>query len=112
VAQLFSLGRLRFMTKYTDKEWAAFILDVRQNGGKLRKGFWKRHKLFIPVSVLLAFGIVAHFWWLCWFLAGAVFTVFMRDGAWMRALQDAWSVCDKVIDWSKVEKITNGDSAA
>ncbi len=105
------------MKNYTDKELAGFMLEMRQSGGKSGKRYFKRNKwrfllLFSLAVLLFVLGITAQAWWLCGFVPGLVFGMFSRDRVWLRGQQAAWPFYDKVIEWSKVETIANGDSSA
>jgi hypothetical protein len=105
------------MKNYTDKELADFMLEMRQQGGRTRWRHLKAHGwrwvAFIGLIVLLlAFGIFAESLLFCGFIVGMVFGIFSRDGVWIRQQRSAWPFYVKVTDWSKVEKIANGDRPA
>jgi hypothetical protein len=105
------------MKKYTDKELADFLLEDRQHPDWKWRPYFKKNGrrwvFFICYIVLLfGFGIFAQSWWFCGFVFGLVFGMFSRDRVWLRVQQAVWPFYDKVIDWSKLEKIASGEPSA
>jgi hypothetical protein len=106
------------MKKYTDKELADLLLEMRQHNGRAPSwGYFKKHParmvLFIGfIVVLIGLGVFAQSWGFCGFILGLVLGIFSRDRANNQQLRLVWPFYGKVIDWLKVERIANGEPSA
>jgi hypothetical protein len=106
------------MKKYTDKELADYLLEMRQRDG--RASLWNRFKknrwrfvLFFGLPIVLfGLGAFAQSWGFCGFIVGMVWGILARDRAHVQQLQKIWPFYGRVIDWLKVEKIANEEPSA
>ncbi|HXT40726.1 MAG TPA: hypothetical protein VN887_12000 [Candidatus Angelobacter sp.] len=105
------------MKNYTDKELADFMLDMRKRGGRTQWRYiqadrWRWLSFIGLIVLLLVVGVLMKSLLFCGFVVGMVFGIFSRDGVWLRQQGAAWPFYVKTTDWSKVEKIANGETLA
>ena len=105
------------MKHHTDKELAAFLLEMRQHEGrsqwarqmKANRGSWILFFTFI--LALLILGVFLRSVLVCGFVVGMVVGIFSRDSTWLQHQRLAWPFYAKVTDWAKVERIARGEAA-
>jgi len=106
------------MRKYTDKELADYLLEMRQHNGRapswryFKKHRWRFVFFFSIIALLLALGVFAQAWGFCGFVFGLVLGILSRDRAHFQQLQAVWPFYGRVFDWLKVEKIAGGEPSA
>jgi len=106
------------MKKYTEKELADFLLEMRQHNGRAPSwGYFKKHaaRMFLLIGLVIVFfglGVLAQSWGFSGFVFGLIVGIFSRDRAHTQQLQAVWPFYDKIIDWLKVERIANGEPSA
>ena len=104
------------MTK-TDQNTARQLLAKRSRGGRIE---WKNllASKFLWMATITSAGLIV--WSMnesdnlflnrsVWFLAGILGGRILRDIVWMRAGANAFPFLNKVIDWTKVEDLANGN---
>ena len=106
------------MKKYTGKELADYLLEMRQHNGRAPSwGYFRKHKWRMVLLVgfyalLVGIGVIAQSWWFCGFVFGMAVGIFSRDRAHIQQQRSVWPFYDKVIDWLKVGKIAGGEPSA
>lgn len=104
------------MKKYTDKQLADYLLEMRQRDG--RSSFWRafeKHKgqailFFTIIAVFLVLGIFARIWAFPGFVFGYAVGILSRDRAYRKQLRSVWPFYLKTFDWLKIEKIARGEA--
>ena len=113
-----SLGGFAIMKKYTDKELADYLLEMKRRDGRssLRSYFkrngWRVPLFFGAAVVFFGLGAFAQSWGFCGFIFGLVLGILSRDRAHSQQLQRIWPFYGRVIDWLKVEQIANDKPSA
>jgi hypothetical protein len=106
------------MKKYTDKELADLMLEMRQHGNSrtqwryFKRKKWRWFLFFGLIALLLGLGILAQSLGFCGLVFGLFLGIFFRDAVWLRGQAAAWPFYAKVIDWEKVERFSNEKTSA
>jgi hypothetical protein len=104
------------MKKYTDKELADYLLEMRQHNGRTplwrKKYRWRLVVFWLIIALFLVLGISSQSWGFFGFVLGFGVGIVFRDRAYRRQLDSIWPFYGKVIDWLKLEKIANGEPSA
>jgi hypothetical protein len=112
VAQLSTLGRLRFMFKITDKRRARYLLEVREQGGHRFFHFIRRNKMRYIV-IIGYFGACSAYtafigWWFSfWVIVAFAVGSLIADLSWFRSMRKSWPFHLRTTNWDEVKRISD-----
>jgi hypothetical protein len=97
-------------------ELAAITLEARNRGAFTHRHHFRtnamRYVLFFTVVALAALAVARlQHWGAFGLLLGVITGVLARDRVYFRQHKETWPFYAKVIDWQKVQRIANGESA-